>query len=204
MNILNDRAILGTIGGVVLAALIWWFVGMSTVDSGISSNNSLIAAAQSSYATLNSQYTQAKTAAASNKTTLQALQNLEAVLPPAPEPDLIANELNDLASQPTSNCNLTSVQVGYPTATTPGAAATTSGTSGSGVNPGSLTFSVKGTVPNLLAPGGFMWGLQNSPIITAIIVVNNVSWQLGSYANNAFQVATTATLTVNANILYLG
>ncbi|NNN20928.1 MAG: hypothetical protein HKL80_02845 [Acidimicrobiales bacterium] len=200
MNILNDRAILGTIGGVVLAALLWWFVGMSTVNTGISSNNNLINTAQSSYASLHAQYVQATQDAASSKSTVQALQNLEAVLPAAPVPNLMANELNDLAQQPSSNCNLTSVQVGYPQS----APAATPSATASGVTTGTLTFTVNGPIANLIAPGGFMWGLQNSPIITAIIIVNSISWQLGGYANNAYSAATTATLTVDANILYLG
>ncbi len=188
MNALKDRKILITIAVTVVVALILYFVGISTVNSKVTANNTKKASLEASNSSLLTQISSEKAAASNKSFIISKLTQFQAAVPQQIHLGSITNQLNALCSA--ANINWVGDSVGAPAAATASSAPASSAATSSLIYSVPLTFTVNGSwtsIENTFIPGLYIAPAQPPQQVSRLIVITGYSIDLGTMAQTTFK-----------------
>ncbi len=188
MKVLKDRNTLITIGATVVLAILIYFLGIQTVNSKVSSNDTkkanLIAQQQSLTAQLNSE----KALANNGNFIISKLKQFQQAVPQNIDLAAVLNQLYALSQA--ANVNVTSVSVGGIT-------------TGTLIDTVQLTFSVNGSfnsIENTFIPSLYYAPAQPPQQVPRLIVLTSFPISLGQFSGNTYVASGTVSMTFQALI----
>ncbi len=190
MNIIKDKNIILRIAITLVVALILWFVGISTVNSKVSSNNTQKSTLQASNATLNSQIDAEKVVASNKGFIISKLTQFQQAVPQSVNLGSITNQLNALCQA--ANINWVGDSIGASVASPSGSTL---------VQTVSLNFTVSGSwnsIENTFIPGLYRAPSQPPQQVSQLMVITGYAINLGQMKGNTFVPTSTTTISFTA------